>query len=83
MALGDCLGCYREVLKELDVTEHSTGWVFFFNLIWGQGTGAGWFRWVEAHGNNCCGAWSVPEMTLVQGSTFVTLVKGFIPVTLV
>lgn len=25
MPLGDCLGCYREVLKESDVTEHSTG----------------------------------------------------------
>ena len=80
-ALGDCLGCYREVCRVgHDWAQHRVG-IFF--LIWGQGTGAGWFRWVEAHDNNCCGARSVPGMTLVQGSTFVTLVKGFTPVTLV
>lgn len=36
-----------------------------------------------AHSNGCNGAWSVPEMTLVQGSKSVALVQDSTPVTFV
>ena len=37
----------------------------------------------RTHGNGCYGAQSVPEMTVVQGSTSVASVQGFTPVSLV
>ena len=63
MALGDWLGCYR-VDNRVDILPY----------IWGQLPDLD----QEAYGNSYSGIWLIPEdvfpLTLVQGSTPVTLV---------